>query len=100
MLEKLFNAIRKFINVDISIEIESGHSFAVSAEISLEMVKRITENEAEFVWSDFYNCLLSLDDLEFSHVDTNNVAGYRVRGTNNLVWRDQLSGVEFVTVLS
>lgn len=100
MLEKLFNAIRKFINVDISIEIESGHSFAVSAEISLEMVKRITENEAALVWSDMWNCAIAVDDLEFSHVDTTGIAGYRVRGTNSLVWRNEIYPVEFVAVQS
>lgn len=100
MLSKLFNALKGLFHVEIDISIENSDTLTFSAEISLEMVKRITENEAALIWSDFWNCAIAVDDLEFSHVDTTGIAGYRVRGTNSLVWRNEIYPVEFVAVQS
>lgn len=93
LLTALLNKIKGLVNVDISLSLEGGTTFSIQAEISMEVVKQITENEAAYVWSDFYNCALSVDCLEYTHTDTNGVAGYRIRGTNSQVWRDQLSPV-------
>lgn len=100
MLSKPFNALKGLFHVEIEISIESSDTFTFSAEFSLEMAKRITENEAALVWSDMWNCAIAVDDLEFSHVDTTGIAGYRIRGTNSLVWRNEIYPVEFVAVQS
>lgn len=92
----LLSFLRRLINVDVQIQVEvaSGDSIAVSAEVDFSMVVRITENEAPYVWSDFWNCAIPVSDLEYSHTDTSGVAGYRIAGTSRMVWRDQMTFVE------
>lgn len=91
----LFNKIKGLVNVDVSISFEGGSTLSIEAEISMEVVKRITENEAAYVWSDFLNCALPIECLEYSHTDTNGIPGYRIAKTNYFVWRDQLTSVAF-----
>lgn len=95
MIGAIKNLVKKvFSNVQIDISLEVIPASEIRLEVDFSLVASLTE--AEYVWSDFYNRPFSVGALHYSHTDTNGIAGYRVAGTNTLVWRDQLSVVQFV----
>ena len=94
MFNTIISAIKGLFHVDVQISFEGGTAFSIEAEISVEVVQQITENEAVWVWSDFWGRAIHIRDLEYFYTDTNGVAGYHIAGTTNLVWRDQLTFVE------
>lgn len=98
MLSQILHTLKRifYVDVSVSLEIEGSDTFAIEAQIDMALVYTLSENEVCYVWSDMWNCAIAIDDLEFSHVDTNNVAGYRIAGTGKLVWRDELFPVAFM----
>lgn len=95
MIGAIKNLVKKvFANVQIDISLEVVPASEIRLEVDFSLVASLTE--AEYIWSDFFNVAIPVGKLHYSHTDTNGVAGYRIAGTNTLVWRDQLSPVHFV----
>lgn len=90
----MIGQIARFVKGFLSHEVEIEFQVIPAREIRLEVVAEITE--AEYVWSDFFSVAIPVGSLRYSHTDSSGVAGYRITGTNTLVWRDQLSSVQFV----
>lgn len=83
-----------FNEVSFEISVEVIPSSEIRLEVELSLVAQITE--AEYVWSSFYNEAFPVGKLQFLHCDSDGVAGYKVMGSNTVLWRDQLTYVEYV----
>lgn len=95
MIGQILSFVKGLFNeVEIDIQVNIIPFNTPAADVSLAVVVEITENE--YVWSDFFNRAIPVSALQFSHADSNGISGYRVSGTNAVVWRDQLSPVSFV----
>lgn len=89
---KFINWINRNVEIDAQIEVTGSDTWSV--EVELSVAAELTENE--YIWSDFYNRAFPVGSLRYSHTDSNGIAGYRVAGTNLVLWRDQMASVAFV----